>query len=299
MNKEEKIRILPLGGLGEIGKNMTVYEIGGDLVIVDAGVMFPEDDMPGVDLVIPDITYLVENAHRVKAIILTHGHEDHIGGVPFVLRQLNVPVYGTKLTLGLLRVKLIEHGLERSAVLHEISPGQRIKVGRFDVEFIHVNHSIAGVVAVAFHTPMGAIVHCSDFKFDQTPYDGKVADLYAFAQLGQDGVLCLLSDSTNAERPGYTASERTVGETFQSIFSRAKGRILVATFASNVHRIQQIFDAAAREGRHVSITGRSMIRTIEVASELGYLDIPDGVLVELEDLNKLDKDKTVIITTGS
>ncbi|HBG09064.1 MAG TPA: ribonuclease J, partial [Firmicutes bacterium] len=191
MNKEEKIRILPLGGLGEIGKNMTVYEIGGDLVIVDAGVMFPEDDMPGVDLVIPDITYLVENAHRVKAIILTHGHEDHIGGVPFVLRQLNVPVYGTKLTLGLLRVKLIEHGLERSAVLHEISPGQRIKVGRFDVEFIHVNHSIAGVVAVAFHTPMGAIVHCSDFKFDQTPYDGKVADLYAFAQLGQDGVLCL------------------------------------------------------------------------------------------------------------
>jgi ribonuclease J len=208
---------------------------------------FPEDDMPGVDLVIPDITYLVENAHRVKAIILTHGHEDHIGGVPFVLRQLNVPVYGTKLTLGLLRVKLIEHGLERSAVLHEISPGQRIKVGRFDVEFIHVNHSIAGVVAVAFHTPMGAIVHCSDFKFDQTPYDGKVADLYAFAQLGQDGVLCLLSDSTNAERPGYTASERTVGETFQSIFSRAKGRILVATFASNVHRIQQIFDAAARK----------------------------------------------------
>ena len=299
MNKEEKIRILPLGGLGEIGKNMTVYEIGGDLVIVDAGVMFPEDDMPGVDLVIPDITYLVENAHRVKAIILTHGHEDHIGGVPFVLRQLNVPVYGTKLTLGLLRVKLIEHGLERSAVLHEISPGQRIKVGRFDVEFIHVNHSIAGVVAVAFHTPMGAIVHCSDFKFDLSPFDGKVAELYAFAQLGQDGVLCLLSDSTNAERPGYTASERTVGETFQSIFSRAKGRILVATFASNVHRIQQIFDAAAREGRHVSITGRSMIRTIEVASELGYLDIPDGVLVELEDLNKLDKDKTVIITTGS
>ncbi|NMB01191.1 MAG: ribonuclease J [Firmicutes bacterium] len=299
MNKENKIRILPLGGLGEIGKNMTVFEIGGDLAIVDAGVMFPEDDMPGVDLVIPDITYLMENASRVKGIFLTHGHEDHIGGVPFVLRQLNVPVYGTKLTLGLLRVKLIEHGLERSTVLHEISAGDRIQVGNFDVEFIHVNHSIAGVVALAFHTPLGAIIHCSDFKFDQTPYDGKVADLYAFANLGKQGVLCLLSDSTNAERPGYTASEKSVGETFDQIFSRAKGRILVATFASNVHRLQQIFDAAAREGRYVSVTGRSMIRVVEVASELGYLDVPEGVLVDLNELNRLDKDKTVIITTGS
>src|SRR5690554_5725703 len=252
MNREEKIRILPLGGLGEIGKNMTVYEIGEDIAIVDAGVMFPEEDMPGVDLVIPDITYLAENAKRVKAIFLTHGHEDHIGGVPYVLRELNVPVYGTKLTLGLLRVKLIEHGLERSTVLKEISAGQRIKLGNFDVEFIHVNHSIAGVVALAFHTPLGAIVYCSDFKFDQTLYDGKVADLYAFARLGQEGVLCLLSDSTNAERPGYTASEKSVGETFTRIFSNAKGRILVATFASNIHRIQQIFDAAVREGRYVS-----------------------------------------------
>lgn len=299
MNKENKIRILPLGGLGEIGKNMTVVEIGEDLAIVDAGVMFPEDDMPGVDLVIPDITYLLENASRVKGIFLTHGHEDHIGGVPFVLRQLNVPVYGTRLTLGLLRVKLIEHGLERSTVFHEISAGDRIQVGNFDVEFIHVNHSIAGVVALAFHTPLGAIVHCSDFKFDQTPYDGKVTDLYAFANLGKEGVLCLLSDSTNAERPGYTASEKTVGETFDQIFSRAKGRILVATFASNVHRLQQIFDAAQREGRYVSVTGRSMIRVVEVASELGYLNIPEGVLVELNELNRYDKDKTVIITTGS
>ena len=299
MNKEEKIRILPLGGLGEIGKNMTVYEMGDDLAVVDAGVMFPEDDMPGVDLVIPDITYLTENAHRVKAIFLTHGHEDHIGGVPYLLRHINAPVYGTKLTLGLLRVKLVEHGLEKSAVLHEISAGQRMQVGNFDVEFIHVNHSIAGVVAVAFRTKLGAIVHCSDFKFDQTPYDGKVADLYAFARLGQEGVLCLLSDSTNAERPGYTASERKVGETFQNLFSKAEGRILVHLFASNVHLIQQIFDAAAREGRYVSITGRSMIRTIEVASELGYLDIPEGVLVELDDLDKHDKNKSVIITTGS
>ncbi len=299
MIDKNKIRILPLGGLGEIGKNMTVVEIGGDLAIVDAGVMFPEDDMPGVDLVIPDITYLVENASRIKGIFLTHGHEDHIGGVPYVLRQLNVPVYGTKLTLALLRVKLIEHGLERSTDLREIKAGDRIHIGNIDVEFIHVNHSIADVVALAFHTKLGAIVYCSDFKFDQTPYDGKVADLYAFANLGKQGVLCLLSDSTNAERPGYTASEKRVGETFRHIFSNAEGRILVATFASNVHRIQQIFDAAAREGRRVSVTGRSMIKVVEVATELGYLDIPEGILVDLDRLDKLPKEKSVIITTGS
>lgn len=299
MTKEDKIRIVPLGGLGEIGKNMTVVEIGGDLAIIDAGVMFPEDDMPGVDLVIPDITYLVENASRVKGIFLTHGHEDHIGGVPYVLRQLNVPVYGTKLTLGLLRVKLIEHGLERSTDLREINAGERIQVGNFDVEFIHVNHSIAGVVALAFHTALGAIIHCSDFKFDQTPYDGRVADFYSFANLGKKGVLCLLSDSTNAERPGYTASEKKVGDTLRQIFAKAEGRILIATFASNVHRIQQIFDAAAKEGRYVSVTGRSMIKTVEVASELGYLDIPDGMLIELDKLDRLPKEKSVIITTGS
>ncbi len=299
MIDKNKIRILPLGGLGELGKNMTVVEIGGDLAIVDAGVMFPEEDMPGVDLVIPDITYLVENASRVKGIFLTHGHEDHIGGVPYVLRQLNVPVYGTKLTLALLRVKLIEHGLERSTEMKEIKAGDRVQLGNIDVGFIHVNHSIADVVALAFHTPLGAIVYCSDFKFDQTPYDGKVADLYAFAKLGKQGVLCLLSDSTNAERPGYTASEKSVGETFTRIFSNAKGRILVATFASNIHRIQQIFDAAVREGRYVSVTGRSMIRVVEVATELGYLDIPEGTLVDLDRLDKLPKEQTVIITTGS
>lgn len=296
---KDRIRIVPLGGLGEIGKNMTVLEIGGDLAIIDAGVMFPEEDMPGVDLVIPDISYLVENASRVKGIFLTHGHEDHIGGVPYVLRQLNVPVYGTKLTLGLLRVKLIEHGLERSTKLIEIDAGQRIKVGKFDVEFIHVNHSIAGVVALAFHTHLGAIIHCSDFKFDQTPYDGRVADFYSFANLGKKGVLCLLSDSTNAERPGYTSSEKKVGETLRQIFSKAEGRILIATFASNVHRIQQIFDAAQKEGRFVSVTGRSMIKTVEVASELGYLDIPEGMLIELDKLDRLPKEKSVIITTGS
>ncbi len=299
MSNKNKIRILPLGGLGEIGKNMTVIEVGEDLAIVDAGVMFPEDDMPGVDLVIPDITYLIENANRVKGIFLTHGHEDHIGGVPYVLRQLNVPVYGTKLTLGLLRVKLIEHGLERSTELREVKAGERLQVGNIDVEFIHVNHSIADVVAMAFHTSLGAIVYCSDFKFDQTPYDGKVADLHTFASLGKKGVLCLLSDSTNAERPGYTASERSVGETFRSLFSKAEGRILVATFASNVHRVQQIFDAAAREGRKVSVTGRSMIRVVEVASELGYLNIPEGILVDLDKMDKLPREQSVIITTGS
>ena len=299
MTDKKNIRILPLGGLGEIGKNMTVMEIGGDLAVVDAGVMFPEDDMPGVDLVIPDITYLVENARRVKGIFLTHGHEDHIGGVPYVLRQLNVPVYGTKLTLALLRVKLIEHGLEKSTDLREIKAGDRIQTGAIDVEFIHVNHSIADVVALAFHTPLGAIVHCSDFKFDQTPYDGKVADLHTFAKLGQQGVLCLLSDSTNAERPGYTASEVSVGETFRNLFGKAEGRILVATFSSNVHRVQQIFDAAAREGRYVHVTGRSMIRVVEVAREIGYLNIPQGILVDLDKLDQLPREKTVIITTGS
>lgn len=299
MTNHNKIRILPLGGLGEIGKNMTVVEIGDELAIVDAGVMFPEEDMPGVDLVIPDITYLLENAHRVKGIFLTHGHEDHIGGVPYVLRELNVPVYGTKLTLGLLQVKLNEHGLERNSDLREITAGERIQVGNFDIEFIHVNHSIAGVVALAFHTPLGAIVHCSDFKFDQTPYDGKVSDFYTLARLGKEGVLCLLSDSTNAERPGYTSSEKSVGETFRNLFSKAEGRILVATFASNVHRIQQIFDAAEREDRLVSVTGRSMIRIVEVASELGYLKVPEGLLVELDKLEKLPREKAVIITTGS
>ncbi|MDI9442090.1 MAG: ribonuclease J [Firmicutes bacterium] len=299
LKEKNRIRILPLGGLGEIGKNMTLVEIGDDIVVIDVGVMFPEDDMPGVDLVIPDITYLLENAERVKGIFLTHGHEDHIGGVPYVLRKLNVPVYGTKLTLGLLRVKLNEHGLERVADLREITAGQRIQVGNFDIEFIHVNHSIAGVVALAFHTPLGVIVYSSDFKFDQTPYDGRPADFHKFAELGQKGVLCLLSDSTNAERPGYTASEKSVGETFRQLFSNAEGRILVATFASNVHRLQQIFDAAERENRKVSVTGRSMIRVVEVASELGYLDIPAGLLVELDELERLPREQAVIITTGS
>ncbi|HQD70171.1 MAG TPA: ribonuclease J [Limnochordia bacterium] len=299
MAKKQKFRIIFLGGMGEIGKNMTVFEWNNELIVIDAGVMFPEDDMPGVDLVIPDTTYLVENAHRIKAVLLTHGHEDHIGGVPFLLKQVNIPVYGTKLTLGLLRLKLIEHGLERSTELREIKAGDRITIGSFAVEFIHVNHSIPGVVAIAVHTPLGIVVHCSDFKFDQTPIDGKVTDLYKLAELGNEGVLCLLSDSTNAERPGYTESERTVGDTFSHVFARAEGRVFVATFASNVHRLQQIISASQAQGRKICIVGRSMVNVVSIAQELGYLNIPDGMLIDVEQVDKLPANKVVVITTGS
>ena len=297
--RNSKFKIVFLGGMGEIGKNMTVFEYNNELIVVDAGVMFPEDDMPGVDLVIPDTTYLMDNAHRIKAVILTHGHEDHIGGVPFLLNQVNIPVYGTKLTLGLLKLKLIEHNLERSTQLHEVKAGQRIKIGKFDMEFIHVNHSIPDVVALAIHTELGTVIHCSDFKFDQTPIDGRVTDLYKLAQLGNEGVLCLLSDSTNAERPGYTESERTVGETFARIFARAEGRIFVATFASNVHRLQQIVDASEAQGRKICVIGRSMVNVVGIAQELGYLKIPEGMLIDVEQVDKLPADKVVIITTGS
>lgn len=297
--KNNKIRMISLGGIGEIGKNMMVIESGKDLIIIDAGVMFPEDDMLGVDLVIPDTTYLVENADRIRAIFLTHGHEDHIGGVPFLLKQVNVPVYGTKLTLGLLKLKLAEHNLERSTELKEIKAGDYIKIGTFGVEFIHVNHSIPDVVALAIHTPLGVIVYCSDFKFDQTPIDGKVTDFYKLAELGRKGVLCLLSDSTNAERPGYTESERTVGETFARVFARAEGRIFIATFASNVHRLQQIVDAAVAQGRKIGVIGRSMVNVVSIAQELGYLKIPQGILLDIEQIDKLPANRVVIITTGS
>ena len=276
-----------------------VLEYGDDLIVIDAGVMFPEEDMPGIDLVIPDITYLKENKERVKGIFLTHGHEDHIGAVPYVLQVLNAPIYGTRLTLGLLQGKLEEHGLLSVAELKEIKAGGRVKVGIFDIEFIHVNHSIADVVAIAVHTPLGVIIYCSDFKLDQTPIDGRVMDLHKFAELGQKGVLLLMSDSTNAERPGYTLSERVVGKAFEEAFEEAEGRVLVATFASNIHRIQQIIDAAATYGRKIAVIGRSMVNNVGIAAKLGYLEVPPGMMIDVADLDRYPPEKVVIITTGS
>lgn len=297
--KHNTVSLIPLGGLGEIGKNMMVVECGDDLIVIDAGVMFPEEEMLGIDLVIPDITYLTENRERVRAIFLTHGHEDHIGAIPYVLQEINVPIYGTRLTLGLLKGKLEEHGLESEVELREITAGSHVTVGVFDVEFVHVNHSIADVVALAIHTPLGVIVYCSDFKFDQTPIDGKIMDIHKFAKLGEKGVLMLLSDSTNAERPGYTLSERVVGETLRETFERAEGRILVATFASNIHRIQQIVDASVASQRKIAVIGRSMVNNVGIASDLGYLHIPRGLLVDIDEIENYPPHKIVVITTGS
>ena len=250
-SKNNALKLIPLGGVNEIGKNMTIFEYGSDIIVVDCGLSFPEDDMLGVDLVIPDISYLMKNKDKVRAFILTHGHEDHIGALPYVLRQINAPVYGTRLTLGLVENKLKEHHNLDNTCLNRVKPGGSIKLGVFTVEFIKTSHSIADSVALAIHTPVGTIVHTSDFKIDYTPIDGEVIDLARFAQLGQKGVLALLADSTNIERPGYTMSEKMVGQTFESIFDQATGRIIIATFASNIHRIQQIFDAAVKHGRKV------------------------------------------------
>ncbi|HET7559601.1 MAG TPA: ribonuclease J [Limnochordia bacterium] len=299
MPQTDAVSIIPLGGVGEIGKNMWVIEHGRDIVVLDAGVMFPTDDQPGVDLVIPDIAYLEANAERVRAIVLTHGHEDHIGALPYVLRRLNVPVYGTRLTLGLVKGKLEEQGLLRQTELREIAAGQRLKLGVFELQFIHVNHSIADVVAIAVHTPQGVILYATDFKFDYTPVDGRVTDLQELAELGRTGVTVLLSDSTNAERPGSTLSERKVGQTLLEEFHKAKGRILVTTFASNIHRIQQVLHAAADCGRRVTLVGRSMINNVSVASRLGYLDVPEDMLFEASELNSMTPDQVVILTTGS
>ena len=245
----EKMKIIPLGGLNEIGKNMTVYEHGGEMIVVDCGLAFPSDDMYGIDLIIPDVSYLVKNKARIRGLFITHGHEDHIGAIPYVLRQVNMPVYCTRLTAGLIKLKLEEHGLLKSTKLITVEAGEMIKVGKFYVEFIHVNHSIADAVAFAIHTSMGVIIHTGDFKIDSTPIDGEVIDLGRFGELGKEGVLALLADSTNVERPGYTMSERNVGKTFERLFTGCKQRIIVTTFASNVHRIQQVIDAAAANGR--------------------------------------------------
>ena len=295
----EKMKIIPLGGLDEIGKNMTVYEYGGELIVVDCGMGFPGDDMYGVDLVIPDVTYLVKQRSRIRGMFITHGHEDHIGSIPYVLKQVNMPIYCTRLTAGLIKLKLEEHGLLKQTKLITVEAGEMIRVGKFYVEFIHVNHSIADSVAFAIHTDMGVIVHTGDFKIDSTPIDGDVIDLGRFGELGREGVLALLADSTNVERPGYTMSERTVGKTFDRLFTGCKQRIIVTTFASNIHRIQQVIDAAAANKRKVAVTGRSMENIMRVSTELGYMKVPKGVVVDLNKIKNVPKEQQVIITTGS
>lgn len=296
---KKKLKIIPLGGLQEIGKNITVFEYGNDIFVVDCGLAFPEDEMLGIDLVIPDTSYLVKNRSKIKGIILTHGHEDHIGALPYVLKEINVPVFGTRLTLGLLGNKLEEHGMLSSVDMQTVNKGQTIELGAFKIEFIHSTHSIADSVALAIHTPVGIVIHTSDFKIDYTPIEGEPMDLARLAELGRKGVLLLMADSTNVERPGYTMSERTVGDTFEEIFMNAKSRILVATFASNVHRIQQIINAAAKFGRKVSLCGRSMVNVVKVAMELGYMNVPDGIMIDVDHIDKYPPEKLIIITTGS
>ncbi|WP_053957079.1 ribonuclease J [Inediibacterium massiliense] len=299
VRRTAKIRVIPIGGLNEIGKNMMAIEYKDDIMIIDCGLSFPEDEMLGIDMVIPDITYLMKNKDKVRGIVLTHGHEDHIGALPYVLKKLNVPVYGTKLTLGLVENKLKEHKLFSSVHMEIVKPGDTVKLGEFKVEFIRTSHSIADSVCLAIHTHLGTIVHTGDFKIDFTPIDGEPIDFHRLAELGKKGVLLLFADSTNVERPGYTMSERTVGATFENIFRNAHQRIIVATFASNVHRVQQIIDAAYKFNRKISVSGRSMINVVNVAMELGYLKVPEDMLIDINDINKYPNDEVVVITTGS
>lgn len=299
MAKTPKLKVIPLGGLHEIGKNITVFEYGDDIIIVDCGIAFPDDDMPGIDTVIPDVSYLEKNASKIRAFIITHGHEDHIGSLPYILKKINAPVYGTKLTIGLIGNKLKEHNLFDTAELVRIHDGDTVNFGSFDVEFIHSNHSIAGSVALAIKTPLGTIVHTGDFKIDSLPIDGEMIDLTRLGELGREGILLLMSDSTNVERPGFTMSESSVGSSFDDIFKNCTKRIIVATFASNVHRVQQIMNAAAKYGRKVAVSGRSMENIVEVAMTLGYMSIPEGVLITLDDIKNFPPEQIVIITTGS
>ncbi|MBQ7485411.1 MAG: ribonuclease J [Oscillospiraceae bacterium] len=295
----EKFKIIPLGGLNEIGKNMTAYEYGGEIIVVDCGMAFPGDDMYGIDCVIPDVTYLEKNKSRLRGLFITHGHEDHIGAIPYVLRKINLPIYCTRLTAGLIRLKLQEYGLGGSVKLVTVEAGQTVRAGKFQVEFIHVNHSIPDAVAFAIHTHMGTVVQTGDFKIDSTPIDGEVIDLARLGELGKQGVLALLADSTNVERPGYTMSEHAVGQTFQRQFAGCQKRIIVTTFASNVHRIQQVLDAAAETGKKVAVTGRSMENVLKTSIDLGYIKVPKNTLVDLNRLKGLPVSQQVIITTGS
>ncbi len=295
----EKLKIISLGGLNEIGKNLTVYEYGGDIIIVDVGMGFPDDDMYGIDVVIPDFTYLIKNQDRIRGIFLTHGHEDHIGSIPYLLRSVNVPIYATRMTAGLVRLKLEEHRLADKTKLITCEAGEVVKAGKFSVEFIHVNHSIADAVAFAIKTPVGTVVHTGDFKIDTTPIQGGMTDLARLGELGKKGVLALLADSTNVERPGFTKSERSVGASFDALFRGCDNRIIVTTFASNVDRLQQVISVAAKYGRKVAVTGRSMENAMKVSVELGYMKIPDGVLVDVNHIKSLPDNKVCIITTGS
>ena len=297
--RKESLRIIPLGGLGEIGKNITAIEYEDEIIVIDCGISFPDEDMYGIDLVIPDIKYLLDNKDKVKGLFLTHGHEDHIGAIPYILKQINMPVYGTKLTIGLVESKLKEHDMLSKTNLIPISPGESIKLNKLIIEFIRVTHSIAESCALAIHTPIGIVLHTGDFKIDYTPIDGKVMDLNRIAQLGQEGILLLMADSTNVERAGHSLSEKIIGETLNRIISNANGRVIVATFASNIHRMQQIADASMMYNRKIVFSGRSMENISNVAMDLGYLHIPEESIVGIEDLNRYPSDKITIITTGS
>ena len=302
MPKKEKakLRVIPLGGLNEVGKNITVLEYADDIIIIDCGLGFPDEDMPGIDLVIPDISYLEANKEKIRGMVLTHGHEDHIGAIPYCLRQINPPIYGTRLTLGILENKLKEHTLPYEPSLNCVSAGQTVRLGAFTVEFIHVNHSIADACCLAITTPVGVVVHSGDFKLDITPIDGEMMNITRLGEIGRRGVLLFMCESTNAERPGYTPSEKKVGRSLEYIFNtNADKRIVIATFSSNVHRVQQIINVSARHGRRVAVTGRSMLNIIRAAVELGYMTVPEGVLVDINEIKRFKPEELTLVTTGS
>ena len=299
MESKKKIKVIPLGGLGEVGKNITVIEYGDEIIVIDCGMTFPDTEMYGIDIVIPDVSYLVENIDRVKGFFITHGHEDHIGAIPYILKQVNVPIFATQLTAGLIESKLEEHKMLDKVSINIVKQGDIVKLDKLKVEFIRTNHSIADSCALAIHTPIGIVVHTGDFKVDFTPVDGKVIDLQRFAKLGKQGVLLLMADSTNACHPGYTMSEKSVGEKLDNLFSKGKGRIIVATFASNIHRLQQIINSSIKYGRKIAFSGRSMEKISEVAGKLGYLDMPEGLLIDLKDLKLYNNNQITIVTTGS
>ncbi|MBQ5696039.1 MAG: ribonuclease J [Clostridium sp.] len=299
MESKKKIKVIPLGGLGEVGKNITVIEYGEEIIVVDCGMTFPDSEMYGIDVVIPDVSYLVKNKERIKGFFITHGHEDHIGAIPYILKQVNAPIYATKLTIGLIENKLEEHKMLDIVDLNVVEAGDTIPLEKVKVEFIRTNHSIADSCALAIHTPLGIVVHTGDIKVDFTPVDGKVIDLQRLAKIGKQGVLLLMADSTNACHPGYTMSEKTVGETLDNLFGKGKGRIIVATFASNIHRLQQIINSSIKYGRKVAFSGRSMEKISDVAAKLGYLDIPEGLLIDLKDLKLYNSNQITIVTTGS